>query len=129
MSTWTHVVGCIRVDGLPTLGSNIAGIEQKIGPMDLWDKPNGNCKLPTGSEGSLEYKIIKYSNGLPWLSIPIWGDLRSYENFDEIREWFTALLKELVGIRDAVLAVDCREQHRVLLWEVDEDGNGKVSVR
>jgi len=108
MSQWTHVVGCIRVDGIPGMGDGrtLDSIKAILGPEDLFDAPNEDCTLPTGSEGSLQYRIVEYDSGMRWLAITIWGDLRSYDSIDEIEEWFKTTLKKIDWIRDAVLRVE-----------------------
>ena len=82
MSIWTHVAGVIRFDSF--LGEDLdLGI-----PVDFRDSLEDFCKctLPCGSEGSLEYQI--YENPDPhsvarW-SVQFWGDLRDYDNEEEI---------------------------------------------
>jgi len=86
MSIWTHVVGCIRIDGipgLPTKGPNSPeGVERILGPMSLYGSWNDCCLLPIGSEGSLQYRVVVYDKGLPWIAVPIWGDLRDYHDIE-----------------------------------------------
>jgi hypothetical protein len=108
MSIWTHVVGCVRVDGLPGIVPKCTkeAIRETIGPMSLFDDWNDKSKLPSGSEGSLHYEIIEYDFGLPWIAIPFWGDLRDFDNPDEIKKWWSELLPKLGMIRDAVLRVE-----------------------
>lgn len=118
MSAWTHVVGNIRIDGIPGMGFNIKDIENAIGPMSLWESRNDNCILPKGSEGSLHYKIIQYANGLCWLTIPIWGDLRDVDSHQEIEKWWNELLPKLGLIRDAILHIRTEGEDPVILtWE------------
>lgn len=93
MSTWTHVVGTIRVDGIP-------GGEENL-----------DSTLPAGSEGSLRYSINEYGGGLPWVIITIWGDLRDYDinDAEEIKVWWKELLPKFDIVRDAVLLVTSNE--------------------
>ncbi len=110
MSIWTHVVGSIRMDGIPGIlpESCKERLLKVLGPMDTFNEPNDASTLPRGSEGSLRYEIIEYGTGLPWVIIPIWGDLRSYEDLPAIEKWFDDLLEKLGGmVRDAVLFVRC----------------------
>ncbi len=115
MSTWTHVVGCIRVDGLPQLGSKLAAVQAALGPICTFDKWDDSSKLPRGSEGGLQYQIIEYATGLPWLAIPIWGDLRDFDSAAKIENWWEGLLKELSFIRDAVLSVQVSGKEAIIL--------------
>lgn len=117
MSTWTHVTGNIRKDGLPGVAPDhtVENLKKIIGPMEVWDEdiPEG-VKLPTGSEGSLEYEVIEYSGGLPWVTIPIWGDLRNYDDLDAIKIWWFQTLKDLGGIRQAILVARCNDKTIIL---------------
>ena len=108
MSTWTRVVGNIQVDGLPGMGnSTVAKLEEILGPIDTFYEPNEACTMPMGSEGSLQYRIIEYDSGLPWVTIPIWGDLRHFEDLEAIEKWFYEILAKLQFVRDAVLLAEC----------------------
>jgi hypothetical protein len=119
MSIWTHVVGNILVDGFPKLNGNytIEHIKKLIGPTNLYHENNPESTLPSGSEGSLNYRIIEYGTGLPWLSIPIWGDLRDfeYEDVGQIEVWFDDLLGKLDTIRGAVLCIETEGQKPIIL--------------
>lgn len=131
MSDWLHVNGMIRIDGLPRLSAHeytVHRIMRLLGPMYLpyfhvLEKETtipipptqarytvsmtNECTLPTGSEGSLQYRVIEYDTGLPWVSIPFWGDLRDVESDGEIVKWFTQLCQLIDGqsgfIRDSVM--------------------------
>lgn len=115
MSIWTHVVGCIRIDGLPGLAMDVKSIEKIIGPMSLYDDLNNNSTLPTGSEGSLQYRIIEYDTGLPWVAVPIWGDLRDFDNAQEIKEWWENVLSKFQIVRDAILLIQVENRTKLIL--------------
>ena len=109
MSTWTHVNGCLRVDGIPGITKNtskqeIIAIMGSIcdfdSDNDSWDR----CGIPCGSEGSLKYDILKAGDGLVLWTIPIWGDLRNYDDKEEIKSWFNGVCKKLM-IRSAILEI------------------------
>ena len=124
MSTWTHVVGCIRVDGLPSIEPNVFSkqkIKDILGLPCTYEKWNDETALPCGSEGSIQYEIIEYSTGLPWLSIPVWGDLRDYEDVEEIKKWWNETLEKLGMIRDAVLHIKVEGREAVVLTYKDEE--------
>ena len=126
MSIWTHVVGCIRIDGIVALGADKTKVVKIFGPMCTYDKWNDASTLPRGSEGGLQYQIIEYGQGLRWLVIPIWGDLRDFDTADvpTITKWWNALLaafeKEQSGlvtgiVRDAVLHIQVEDCEATVL--------------
>lgn len=132
MSQWTHVVGCIRIDGLPKIDPQtytIENIKQILGPICLFGDWNENSTLPIGSEGSLQYEIIEYYSGLPWVVIPIWGDLRDFGPGDTpgIIEWWKNILKQFETkkfiVRDAVFKLEPEGFPETLLTEkqMEED--------
>jgi len=110
MSTWTHVNGCIRVDGIPGLGlpgDTLASIRDILGtPVSYEQRKPVSNPLPTGSEGSFTYKIIRAGDGLVMWTIPIWGDLRDYDDVEAIEQWFEGVIHSGVMIRSAVLEVE-----------------------
>ena len=123
MSIWTHVVGCIRVDGVKSMGSHTDHVERILGPQCTYDKWNDESTLPKGSEGGLQYRVIEYDDGLPWVAVPVWGDLRDYDDLDEIAAWFKKTLADIqtmgrssfMLIRDAVLYVECEDGRSITL--------------
>lgn len=116
MSTWTHVVGCIRIDGLPQFNrGGKATVEQLLGPICTFEKWNDESTLPRGSEGGLQYQIIEYDKGLPWLAIPIWGDLRDYDSAEPIKKWWDETLAKFQIVRDGILRVAVEGQEPVIL--------------
>jgi hypothetical protein len=117
MSMWTHVCGIIRVDGLVGIdpSATVENIKAKLGPICLFDDWHDDTKLPNGSEGSLQYEVIEYAGGLPWLAIPIWGDLRDFADLEFIAKWWEDTLKELGFIRDAVLYAETEAGDSVVL--------------
>ena len=134
MSQWTHVNGCIRIDGLPgvttqhtiiEVGKIIGNCVQFEDDKDIWDR----CNVPCGSEGSLNYEMIEAGDGLVWLSVPIWGDLRDYHSLEGIRTWFEKVtLDEKLLIRSAVLEVHIEYDSTTVLYYQDTDGREDRSV-
>lgn len=128
MSTWTHVSGVIRINDLSFITHDKRNtsktVEKIIGPMCLFDKWNKNTKLPTGSEGSIEYKVIQNKNesSIARFTVVFWGDLRDYDDLDEIQQWFIQLKKDIEDdkhvmlYRDAVLKayVECTNESLVI---------------
>jgi len=123
MGIWTHVVGCIRLDqmGIILGGSHpltVKSVEEILGPICTFHNWYDSTRLPCGSEGSLQYRVIKYREpGLPWVAIPIWGDLRSYDNIYEIKNWWKDILKsfEPAFVRDACLKIEVDGRKRPVI--------------
>lgn len=124
MSIWTHVAGCIRVDAFSFMPQPDF---KKIFIKELWDeKDDGECNIPTGSEGSLDYRIIKNpdSTSLSAYTVVIFGDLRDFGKKDknEIINWWNRVLKECGMIRQAILQVIFEdEQEPFILQELKQD--------
>ena len=119
MSQWTHVAGCIRVDGLPGFGFDpdlsCLGRVVKYDDRDAWE--TGSDGLPMGSEGSLYYQIIEGEPGsFAAYAVAVWGDLRDYDSVDEIESWFKkVVIDSKLSIRDAVLVIHVDYQKRCIL--------------
>lgn len=125
MSIWTHVAGMIRVDsifpkGIPSLGRTC----DFDSPQSEWDL----CDVPCGSEGSLFWRFenTQRGNSLSRGHFSIWGDLRSYENPDEVLAWLNTLPEILrdagFGIRQAVVQCEVENQGAHLFhFEHSED--------
>lgn len=131
MSQWTHVAGLIRVDalrGIAPKGSPInPDLEAILGPISTYYRPNSASTLPTGSEGSLEYKVIEseHENSLASYTVAIWGDLRDYGSVDAILDWLNKTFAGLM-IRSGIVEVDVEfDRQHVLLHngKGGEDGN------
>jgi hypothetical protein len=116
MSIWTHVVGAIRIDAMAfRCRPSVKDIEKILGSALIkgqGEKP----RLPLGSEGSLAYSIHVYNKeaNMPWAVLTVWGDLRDYDNTQEIRKWWRTTLCDLntrnayaplYTVRDAILRV------------------------
>ena len=119
MSTWTHVSGCIRVDSFPFMKQPDF---KKIFIKELWDeKDDGECNMPSGSEGSLDYRIIRNPNpdAMSAYTVAIFGDLRDFgkEDRNEIEEWWNRVLKECGMIRQAVLQVIFEDEQEPLILQ------------
>jgi hypothetical protein len=131
MSIWTHVNGCIRIDGIPQIdGRHEHWYRDVLGntvsyddPDDAWEK----CNVPKGSEGSLHYHLVQAGGGLVLWTVPVWGDLRDFDKSQvhEIKEWFERVVaRSDLTIRDAVLTIHTEGQNSItLVSEEDEQGN------
>lgn len=122
MSKWTHVNASIRFDGLtnktlPT--KKELGIVCKYGDEDesRWENPD----LPCGSEGSIDYRIIKNPDKdcVAAMVVVFWGDLRDYDNIDEILQYFEEIT---IGkdIRSGILEIDV-EFREILIYRYNQD--------
>lgn len=110
MSQWTHVNGSIRVDCLRMMGDTLdfKNIFKTCDYNDD-DKQWDDCNVPCGSEGSLNINIWESpeKSAMAAYTVNIFGDLRDYDDKDEIVKWFTGIVENKLGIiRDAVLTID-----------------------
>ena len=126
MSQWTHVAGIIRVDGMGSLLGMTSpdekqAIEKVIGKttdfISSYEEYD-ECTVPCGSEGSLQYKVDIHggNSSLYRGAVTIWGDLRDYDNTNEIVSWFKKTLESFniskefpFGVRDAVISIDVED--------------------
>lgn len=131
MSTWTHVSGCIRLNDLSfLLGERITkeGIEKILGKISTFEKPLKNCKLPCGSEGSMEYAIREDedTSSIARFDIAFFGDLRDYSDVEEIKKYFNSLNKKFskkaLMIRDGVIKIETEYcKPLILSWNYDTE--------
>jgi hypothetical protein len=113
MSQWTHVNGCIRIDGIPNIEDNvdIKSIREILGITCRYNSPDKRwkeCNVPCGSEASIQYKIISAGHGLVLWTVAVWGDLRDFGSKDvkKIRKWFKKITEESgLSIRSAILEI------------------------
>lgn len=98
MSRWTHISAVIRLDAL-RLGWDDNRLYKErvteiIGPMCTYEEWREDSRLPRGSEGGLEYKLVVTGaeNDLAWASLVIWGDLRDYDSYEDIEAWWAGLM-------------------------------------
>ena len=119
MSVWTHVAGCIRVDSFRFMPQPDF---KKIFVKELWDeKDEGECNMPNGSEGSLDYRIIRNPNpdAMSAYTIAIFGALRDFgkEDKEELVNWWNKVLNECSMIRQAVLQVIFEDSEEPLILQ------------
>src|ERR1700677_3446136 len=94
MSIWTHVAATIRFDGLagitaaPDLGKSV----EYDSPQEDW----GVCTVPVGSEGSLKTELWTNpdTHSITRYTATIFGDLRDYDDADEIIAYFKKITKD-----------------------------------
>lgn len=133
MSKWTHVSGVIRIDDFSFIScrkrNTSKTVEKIIGPMCLFEKWNKHSKLPTGSEGSIEYKVIqnKDESSLARFTVVFYGDLRDYDDLKEIKQWFIKLREEIEAThnemiyRDAILKAWVESTDKPLIIKLNDE--------
>lgn len=121
MSVWTHVLGTIRFDCCP--GLNLP--KPDVGVSCTWDDPEerwDRCNVPCGSEGSLV--ISKWEEAerscVARYTITIFGDLRDYDDEQEIINYFNRITKGQ-DIRQACFTFYVEgKDARTFVWFDDE---------
>lgn len=133
MSKWTHVSGVIRIDDFSFISrrkrNTSKTVEKIIGPMCLFEKWNKYSKLPTGSEGSIEYKVVQAKDefSLARFTVVFYGDLRDYDDLQEIKEWFIKLREEIEAsdnemiYRDAILKAWVESTDKPLIIKLNDE--------
>jgi hypothetical protein len=95
--------------------------------VGLFGDNNENCPnshIPCGSEGSIEYEIIENpsKSALAAYVVAIWGDLRDYDDTDEIAAWFNKVLYDSgLFIRQAILTIECENGSSKTIVYKDKD--------
>ena len=119
MSVWTHVAGVIRVDSIR--GLTPAPKFDKIFVKSLWGD-NNISNMPTGSEGSLDYRVIENpeESSIAAYTVVIFGDLRDYgaDRTQDIKDWWERVLSEFDMVRQAVLQI-CPEDGEPVILKKD----------
>ena len=129
MSIWTHVNASIRFDGIPALGTTIANLGHTC-QFDSSEKIWGECNVPCGSEGSLQYRLWKTGDGLVWYNAMIWGDLRDYDDIQQILDYLNKIIQGHI-IRCGITAIHCeqqREKNGIYKINIDTLTWDKVSI-
>lgn len=140
MSIWTHVNGSIRIDSF-----RFAEIEGHVKPENSPEDPskylgriityddlvNGadikDTFIPCGSEGSLEYVIYRnpHLNCLAAYTVAIFGDLRDYNNIEEILKYLFKIC-ENKAIRSGIVEIEVEGHDPEIFRYVSEIGWGKI---
>lgn len=119
MSQWTHVAAMIRFDGLQGLSKppDLGNIALYDDDEATWDE----CDVPKGSEGSLQHDLLINPDQSCMAAYvgTIWGDLRDYEDVQEITDYLNRITKGH-SIRQGVahIAVEYRD---VVILKYDDD--------
>lgn len=123
MSVWTHVLGTIRFDNW--FAFDLTAYEPDVGipctfedDIEQWDK----CNIPCGSEGSLTISKWEAPNetSVARYTITIFGNLRDYDNEQEIIDYFNRITKDQ-DIRQACFTfeVEGNNKVRTFVWQED----------
>jgi len=98
MSVWTHVNCSIRIDGI-----------------DYGDLPKiNNYSIPSGSEGPLEYHYNIVDTGMVLATLMIYGDLRDYEDIDEIMSWIKGITEDII-VRSGIMEIEVEYKKPIVL--------------
>lgn len=138
MSQWTHIVGMIRIDAMGNHGGVDPIIRKCFGntcqyndTSKVWDE----CNVPCGSEGSLQYDVVYFgyketkgnihSSSISWGAVQIWGDLRNYDDHEEIYQWVLKVVKKLekhhLYVRDMAIKIHVEYQSDYFITIRDTD--------
>lgn len=119
MSQWTHINGAVRIDSL----SNHINIPlgEQFG-YENYPKDPDQRNIPYGSEGSLRYSRVITGNNtsLNKVTYVFWGDLRDYDDVDELINYFKTRFSGHM-IRSAIIEIDVESQEKVILRFNDND--------
>ena len=115
MSQWTHVAGIIRIDSV----LEFVNQNTKIVLRDIIT----GMSLPAGSEGPVKIQTLErpdfYKTArISWGSVIITGDLRDYDDVQELKEWWISLIEKLstvVDVRDGVMSIRVEGQECVVV--------------
>lgn len=124
MSQWTHVNAAIRFDGLT---KKELPTEKELGNICRWEDEDishwGNCNIPCGSEGSIQYRIIKNpdKSALAAMVVVFYGDLRDYDDNNEIVHYFNRIIKDKF-IRSGLLEIEV-ESKVMLVYRYNSTDN------
>lgn len=110
MSQWTHVGGAVRLDMIQfgTDGAVINQVKSIFGNTYSYEDKRSVrdvCTVPCGSEGSVQYKVklTGTPSSLARVVVTVWGDLRDYDDTEEIVAWVKGVVKKLnekgIGVR------------------------------
>ena len=126
MSQWTHVTACIRFDalrmvGMPNMKPDLGITASYEDAREKWDQ----CNVPCGSEGSLQHYMWEDPNtsSLAAYTAMFWGDLRDYDDEQEILDYFTRITEGKM-IRSGVIEIAVEyKSTKVYRYESDPDAS------
>lgn len=107
MSIWAHVAGIIRIDSMARCLRHVD--KPNLGVICTWESDDDETTIPSGSEGSLRWSFEETGSksSLSWGNIHISGDLRDFDNSQEIIDWVKEVTKsDEWWVRQAVITID-----------------------
>ena len=120
MSQWTHITGCLRIDDMTKIFSNVSFIDDNFKKSLIENSPQG-------SEGGLDFTFKKGKSGCTNTdNIFFYGDLRDFGEKDLIKiekfvKWIQDYLKDNVMIRQLDICCDIEgKEERVYFREEQE---------
>lgn len=143
MSTWTHVNAHFRFNLFSIENcdyNNVSEIENYLGPIKTFKDIllgsknfkryyNEDCKLPTGSEGSLRFKVhLDKTGSKEYVNISFFGDLRDYDSQESIMDYFKEFLNDkgvYVDLRSGVVTISSIHGINTYLAKEDYEDNKK----
>lgn len=126
MSQWTHVAAVIRFDDIKIVADKTPFAPELGHTCSFEDDPTkwNACDVPCGSEGSLRYYVWNNPDlsDMAAYTVMIWGDLRDYDNSDEIIDYLKRITKgKLIRQGTATIAIEGRKTLTLLYnngnWE------------
>lgn len=143
MSQWTHVAGHIQLDCFEGIGNpdyyhngHEEFVKVAFGKIETTQEKIGNRTytfhssdvVPSGSEGPLGYDIKvtgeQDEGGGPinWGYITIWGDLRDYDDVQEIYKWIKdSCNKSVIHVRNCAVLISVEFQGQWLVYNTNDD--------
>jgi len=125
MSQWTHVAAVFRLDSAERELTQ-EKLETIIGEAITYEDMcrgdwfyEGTKYLPYGREGSLAYACIENDDEdyVDAYLVTVTGDLRDYDNSDEIEKWFMDSVKGFsehsMTIRQACITIEVEYQNTI----------------
>lgn len=126
MSQWTHINASIRFDGIEELTGIIS--EKELGIISTWDNEKETDFMPCGSEGGIEYTIVKtgIENSIASRVVVFTGDLRDYDDVEEVLFYFNKIIKGQM-VRSGILEIEV-DSSNLNLYRVDHETNKWIKV-
>ena len=105
-------------------------LKARFGKTYAWGDPElfwESCNVPCGPEGSVQYEIKKTKRGneICWGIVYLWGDLRDYDDAQEIYEWIKRACRGLM-IRSCCVKIDIEMGKSYIIY--DKEINGEVEI-
>ena len=149
MSVWTHVAAVFRIDGFRdgvdgyTVNCRFKPNWDKVTGKAIYDgdwctdddyerekmerdwkayRKHPSRFMPTGSEGSLQRLVWNNPDAFDMArhTVTIFGDLRDYEDYKAIEEWFRSVCEKCY-VRQAICHCDVSGDVHTFVWGKEEE--------